>query len=184
VLIAYVDMESALGRVLSQRIDRDIFIVPPREAAHWRSILDVAAAPGEPRVERWLMYFLLQDGPAVKVHPGVGRVLRHLRASLGAADEDFSLSRLAHLARLSQSRFMHVFTQSTHVPLRPYVLWLRLQRACGVLMSGVSTTEAAHRAGFADGAHMTRTFRRMLGTTLREMIARKDEARGISLDLK
>lgn len=183
VLIAYVDLESALGEALSLRIDADIFIVPPREVARWRGILQTGAAPGELRVERWLMYFLLQDRRAVKLHPGVSRVLRHLRANLGASDEDFSLPRLARLAGLSQSRFMHVFTQSTHVALRPYVLWLRLQRGCGALMSGSSITEAAHRAGFADAAHMSRTFRRMLGTTPRQLSAGNDETRGISLDV-
>jgi len=31
------------------------------------------------------------------------------------------------------------------------------------LTGGASVTSAAHQAGFSDGAHLTRTFRRMLG---------------------
>ena len=30
-------------------------------------------------------------------------------------------------------------------------------------MSGVSWTDAAHEAGFADSSHLTRTFKRMFG---------------------
>jgi AraC-like DNA-binding protein len=67
---------------------------------------------------------------------------------------------------------MHVFTDSVGVPLRPYLLWLRVQRAAGALAAGHTVTEAAHIAGFADAAHMTRTFRRTLGTTPRELIRR------------
>ena len=47
--------------------------------------------------------------------------------------------------------------------MRPYILWLRLQRAACDLTEGASVTSAAHHAGFSDGAHLTRTFRRMLG---------------------
>jgi len=57
-------------------------------------------------------------------------------------------------------------------PLRPYVRWLRLQHAARELVSGRSVTQAAHVAGFADAAHLTRTFRRMLGATPRVLIRR------------
>ena len=100
------------------------------------------------------------------------RVLRYLREQLSANDA-FLLPDLAEIAGLSPSRLMHVFTESVGVPLRPYVLWLRLQRACGELMRGSSLTGAAHGAGFSDAAHMTRTFRRMLGTTPSELVRRR-----------
>jgi AraC-like DNA-binding protein len=58
---------------------------------------------------------------------------------------------------------MHVFTDSMGIPLRPYLAWLRLQRAATAIVGGNSLGEAAHAAGFADAAHMSRTFKRMLG---------------------
>ena len=98
-------------------------------------------------------------------------MLRWLRENVGAGEEDLSLESLAERAGLSPSRFMHVFTESLGVPLRPYLLWLRLQHAAGRLLAGESATEAAHAAGFSDAAHLSRTFRRILGTTPREIAA-------------
>ena len=46
---------------------------------------------------------------------------------------------------------------------RQYLLWTRLYSALGELARGASLTEAALEAGFADAAHLTRTFRRMVG---------------------
>ena len=117
----------------------------------------------------------------MKIHPAVRVVLKHLREKLGISN-DLSLKTLAAISGLSQSRFMHVFTESTGVPLRPYVLWLRLQRACCDLMAGTSVTAAAHTAGFSDAAHLTRTFRRMLGMTPTDLALRKRMSRGVTLD--
>jgi AraC-like DNA-binding protein len=55
-------------------------------------------------------------------------------------------------------------------PLRPYVLWLRLQCGAGALAGGKSVAHAAHAAGFSDAAHFMRTFRRMLGATPRQVL--------------
>ena len=65
--------------------------------------------------------------------------------------------------------------------MRPYILWLRLQRASYELMNGATATETAHIAGFSDAAHLTRTFRRMLGTTPKDLIRRKDTSHGLSI---
>ena len=59
---------------------------------------------------------------------------------------------------LSSSRFMHWFAEVAGLPFRAYVRWLRLQGAVRVLSDGSTLTEAAHLAGFADSAHLTRTF--------------------------
>jgi AraC-like DNA-binding protein len=88
-------------------------------------------------------------------------LLRHLRALPPGGDT--SLASLAAVVGLSPGRLMHVFTESIGVPLRPYLLWLKLQRAAAAVSTGVPLGEAAHLAGFADAAHMSRTFRRTFG---------------------
>ena len=51
----------------------------------------------------------------------------------------------------------------TGMPLRPYLRWLRLQRSAVSIIAGSSATESAHGAGFADAAHLSRTFSRHFG---------------------
>jgi AraC-like DNA-binding protein len=59
-----------------------------------------------------------------------------------------------------------------------------VQRACGELSIGASVTEAAVRAGFSDAAHLSRTFRRMLGTTPSEIANRRNVAHGAAIEVR
>src|SRR5262245_38718524 len=178
VLIGFVDSESELGAALCERIGDEMLCVSTSQVARWRAAL--RPEPSEARVECWVRSELLQRRSVLKIHPRVNRVLKYLRERLDVSD-DFSLKTLARIAGLSQSRFMHVFTESLQVPLRRYILWLRLQRASCELMDGVSITKAAHSAGFSDAAHLNRTFRRMLGTTPTDLALRKRMSRGVSM---
>lgn len=101
----------------------------------------------------------------------VTRVLDYLREHIEFSD-DFSLAKLARIARLSPSRLMHVFTSSVGAPIRPYILWLRIQVASSELMRGARVVVAAQRAGFSDAAHLARTFKRTLGATPTELAGR------------
>lgn len=101
---------------------------------------------------------------SAQAHPRVNRALRCLPERL-ASNSDDSLKALADVAGLSPSRFMHVFTASVGMPLRRYILNLRLECACRELAAGGTVTSAAFVAGFSDAAHLTRTFRKAVGTT-------------------
>jgi AraC-like DNA-binding protein len=102
-----------------------------------------------------------------RVHPKVRRLLQNLRS--GSADGDLSLEALAESVGLSPGRLMHVFTESIGIPLRPYLAWLKLQRAAAAIVSGEPLSQAAAAAGFVDAGHMTRTFRRMFGVAPSEL---------------
>ena len=77
---------------------------------------------------------------------------------------------LARHACLSESRLRHLFTEQIGIPLRRYVLWLRLMTAVQFAVQGESLTQAAHSAGFSDSAHLCRTYRRMYGITLTGLV--------------
>jgi AraC-like DNA-binding protein len=51
------------------------------------------------------------------------------------------------------------------MPLTRWRVWTRLRRAADALQRGRSLADAAHEAGFADQAHLTRQMREMMGLT-------------------
>jgi AraC-like DNA-binding protein len=90
-----------------------------------------------------------------------------IRRALGIIKSDFlsppPAAKLAASVGLSPGRLIHLFTEQMGLPIRRYVLWLRLRDVVFSLVSGSSLTEAAHQAGFSDSPHLSRTFRGMFG---------------------
>ena len=78
-------------------------------------------------------------------------------------DTPITLAEVAAASSLSPGRFRHLFVAETGMPLRTYLLWRRFLRVWGLLMRGDSLSAAAHAAGFADAAHLTRTSHTMFG---------------------
>ena len=105
-----------------------------------------------------------------RVEATVGRIRSLIRA--GVSDARLTVRDLAGTVGLSESRLAALFRKGTGVPIRPFVLWTRLQLAVETAGRGASLTQAAHAAGFADSAHLARTFRRMFGTTLSGSVRR------------
>ena len=91
------------------------------------------------------------------------RVLQAIDTMRRRGDESISLEELAAAVKLSPSRFRHLFVQETGMPLRTYALWRRLLHVWERLMEGETLSRAAHAAGFADSAHLSRTSRTMFG---------------------
>lgn len=91
------------------------------------------------------------------------RILRAVAWIKAHLSEPMALEDVAAEVFLSPGRFRHLFVEQTGMGFRPYVLWRRFMRVWEVIMSGMSISMAAHEAGFADAAHLTRTSRRMFG---------------------
>lgn len=90
----------------------------------------------------------------------IAGLLVYLRA---LPEKRVTLAELAQEAGLSEGRLTHLFKEQTGVPIRRYLLWLRLNDAMNRAMAGVTLTEAAHAAGFSDSAHLSRTCVEMFG---------------------
>lgn len=82
--------------------------------------------------------------------------------------DSWRAEQIAEQLALSESRFLHLFKQQMGIAWRPYLLWRRLMCAVKLLRKGKSATEAAHRAGFSDSAHLSRTFKSIFGVSIRE----------------
>ena len=77
-------------------------------------------------------------------------------------------SDIANELAMSERRFRHLFRNEMGIAWRPYLRWRRLSCAITAMMSGYSATESAHLTGFADSAHLSRTFRAMFGISIQQ----------------
>lgn len=162
----FVEPETVEGRALCGRFSEDISTLPETERAAMAQRLHAAytnAVGAEAMVEsaRGAIAILAgASGPSAPVDRRVQKAIVWIRDRIHAG---VSLAEAAEAAALSPGRFRHLFVEETGSTFRAYVLWLRLNVAIEQAMAGRSWTEAAHAAGFADSAHLNRTFRRMLG---------------------
>ena len=165
-ILAYVDPETLWGRRLRRTV------TPSARANAWRTSggpLQDLSTVDPPRT--WPMAAAVRDqmidrvtGEEIRpvpLHPALLAARRWLASQLDGGD--VSLAGAAAVADLSESRLSHLLAEQLGLGWRPLVLWLRLQRAAAELGAGHSLAAAASVAGFADGAHLTRTFRRMFG---------------------
>ncbi len=83
----------------------------------------------------------------------------------------FSGVELADLACLSESRMQHLFKQQIGIPIRRYILWVRLRHVLELALAGATLTTASHESGFSDSAHFTRTFKAMYGIAPSALLA-------------
>ncbi len=99
-----------------------------------------------------------QSSPALD--PRLVRALEWVGANL---DRGISLAEVAGAAGVSESWLSHRFGEAIGIPLRRYVLWLRVRVAMQAALRGATLTEAAQAAGLSDSAHLARSFRDMFG---------------------
>lgn len=90
----------------------------------------------------------------------ITKALRHIRDDPAAAHD---LDDVAASAKLSPSRFQHLFKEQTGVPFRRYRIWVRMGAAVRAIAAGNTLTEAALAAGFSSSAHFSAAFREMFG---------------------
>jgi AraC family transcriptional regulator len=93
------------------------------------------------------------------------RILRAIAYVNAHLDRAITLDEVASEACLSPGRFRHLFVEQTGMGLRPFILWRRFMLTWQLLMDGISLSNVAHRAGFADSAHLSRTSKRMIGVS-------------------
>jgi AraC-like DNA-binding protein len=91
------------------------------------------------------------------------RILRAVKFVNERIGTPLTLEDVAQVAHLSPSRFRHLFAEQIGMGLRQYILWRRFVAVWELRMNGASLSSAAHAAGFADSAHLTRTSRSMMG---------------------
>lgn len=177
----FVEPETAAGRALHRYFaETGVSALPEAECSRMAALLrdaEQAGLAGEALVKTGREVLALLTGAAAasaavdwRVTKAIEYVGFRVRAPVALADA-------AAAAALSPGRFRHLFVQETGSSFRAYLLWLRVNIAIETAMAGNSWTSAAHEAGFADSAHLTRTFKRMFGINPIDISAASEAAR-------
>ncbi|MGV9272520.1 AraC family transcriptional regulator [Streptomyces griseosporeus] len=146
---------------------------PELATALRRAHSETAACPDPLEAESrlpWLLTALARrhstaraTSDAVAGADGIARQVRDRLA--GELTDPPSLSALATELGLSRYQLLRAFRTSVGVPPYAWLAQHRVTRARALLESGLRPAEVAGLVGFADQAHLTRWFRRVLGVT-------------------
>ncbi|MEV7803121.1 AraC family transcriptional regulator [Microbispora sp. NPDC088329] len=161
-LLAYLDPAGRAGRAAMARVRSGGG--DPQAVGTWRG----AAEPvvGEP-------FGAAMDDEVPGAGPGElpAVLVRALDLIPQLISGPLLLSELAARVGVSASRLGHLFAEHLQLPYPAWRRWARLLHAIEAVRDGAGLTEAAHAAGFADSAHLTRTCRAMFGITPSQAVA-------------
>ncbi|TWB45539.1 AraC family transcriptional regulator [Rhizobium sp. ERR 922] len=129
-----------------------LFIELMTQALHRHAGTAVASSPSHHRVGLGVARQLIEDG--FEVAP--------------------SLDALAQAAGLSKFEFVRQFRREFGLPPHAYLRLVRVRRARDHISAGEALADSAMACGFADQAHMTRAFRRVLGITPGQFVRLRD----------
>ncbi|AKJ27418.1 AraC family transcriptional regulator [Caldimonas brevitalea] len=76
---------------------------------------------------------------------------------------DCSLPTLATRLGLSYDRTSHLVRSALGLPLKSYAHWRKMMHAWDAMQSGLNLTQSAQAGGFADSAHLSRSWARAMG---------------------
>lgn len=161
VALVYVEPQSPLGRCLSWQERERTGRWLQTDAGGIRERLQGAVPEGLPSADD-LLASVARHSPLIPLDPRVRRTIQRID---GAAATDETVPELARDLGLSPGRLSHLFAEGLGISLVRYRRWRRLRSAMQTLASGTGVTTAAHASGFADAAHLCRTFMGMMGIT-------------------
>ena len=156
--MVFVDADSTAGRRLNadgEPVVGHTPIVPL--AGRSQRVVETVLAAVDPQM-------VAEPAP---VTPEIATVL----AALADDPDAGTLAGFAAHAGMSPSRFSQRFAREVGLPLRSYRRWMRMVHAIEALSGGATLTAAAHRAGFADSAHLSHTFRDHFGLAPTDLFA-------------
>ncbi len=183
-VVLFIEPETPTGRALAARLQgrpelldaATVEIAAKNLDRAWRVEKSYDAVKA---VCMQLVQEISRTEPREPSDPRVLAAVEYLRQRVGEA---VTLPEVAKVANLSPGRFRHLFVEETGMPLKTYILWRRLLHVWTLLMRGETLSAAAHAAGFADSAHLSRTSRNMFGlapSTLQMTGPLSAQARGL-----
>ncbi|HEV7843023.1 MAG TPA: helix-turn-helix domain-containing protein [Pyrinomonadaceae bacterium] len=163
----YLVPETAEGRRVSRFFaGKEVFAPPSKVLAAilppLRNYLEYGCSVEEANdVSNYLFNNLTPNGDAgVTLDGRVIRALEHLDSRMG---HYVRITEVANEVALSLSRLEHLFKEQVGISISRYRLWSRTRAALMLMATRMPLTRVALEAGFSDSAHLSRTFRQMIG---------------------
>jgi AraC-like DNA-binding protein len=105
------------------------------------------------------------SGEPRSVHPQLRQAMEVVSSRV---PDHVDVASVADAVALSPDYLGRLCKQQTGVSLSAAIRWVRLVTAVGHLIDGLSVTDAAHLAGFADGSHANKVCWEMTGAAPRD----------------
>jgi AraC-like DNA-binding protein len=145
-------------------------VLDPRAIAAVTAVHAALQTPADAMTAEWGILSLravirehLGDPPSSARDAPLARRLRELLDE--RVSESFTLAEAGRVLGAHPSHLVRVFSDSYGIAPHRYVIGRRIDHARHLLLQGHSPAHAAVAAGFHDQSHLTRHFRRVLGTT-------------------
>jgi AraC-like DNA-binding protein len=156
---------AAAGAAVAQPLLRD-----PRTVATVTGIHAALSSPGDALAAECGVLALRES---VRTHLGAppspvrdAPLARRLREMLDdRLFESFTIAEAALVLQVDPSHLVRAFSKAYGIAPYRYVTGRRVDRARRLLLDGLPASDAAVEAGFHDQSHLTRHFKRLLGTT-------------------
>lgn len=143
-----------------------VWAVEP-EAGFVERVAEAFSADGlDHAVDMLLAHLLPRVADGAATHPQLRQAVDLLQERIPLTTD---LGSVARAVALSPDYLGRLFARQAGTSFSATVRWLRLMVAFEHVTGGASVTEAAHLAGFADGAHATRTCRELTGAAPRDL---------------
>lgn len=91
------------------------------------------------------------------------RVAKALEFISRNAERSFRVGEVASHVCLSESRLRHLFKKEVGQPIQNFIQWMRVVDSLNMVLNGKQVSQSAIDAGFWDGAHMTKSYKDVLG---------------------
>lgn len=156
IVFLFIEPESELAARIIHHFGKEVSIVNIE-----KNIPPVISQSAMMFIQEFTNKLMNELTPGARLDERVRRIVAYIKSNL--SHQNIDLDTLASEACLSPSRLTHLFKIQIGIALRPYILWCRIQAAVKAVLTGMNLTQAAHQAGFADSAHLSRTFADMFG---------------------
>lgn len=162
VIFLYFDPESPFARQFNILLKKqDVILLEDEITLKLITFLGNGMREGfsETAMKNYLLDTFFHQDPLYSFNSSVDEriknVISYIQTNLGKTTV---MKELTETAYLSESRLFHLFKTEIGIPIRKYILWCRIRQAIKLVIEGSSLTQSAQVSGFADVAHLNRTF--------------------------